>query len=287
VAGIRNALLSVTFIAISLLCGLILDQLPFPTGYQVVFAIGFLGAAMSTLHLWFVAPQPRSRPRPGLGRSLGDLAWPGTFRSAVDGLRPGAALRFLAREPTPRLLVRGILSRPYGRLIAVIFAFYLALYLAIPLFPIRWVNQLHLSDQEIGWGTAVFYVSVFLGSTQLDRLVRRLGNRRVTAIGAVFMSSYPAFMALAQGLGLFLVGSAAGGFGWSLVGGSLVNYVLEKVPENRRTAHLAWYNLAMNSALLVGVLVGPLVAGLVGVSVALAAFAVLRLLAALAIWRWE
>ena len=287
VAGIRNALLSVTFIVVSLLCGLILDRMPFPTGYQVVFAMGFLGAAMSTLHLWFVAPQPRSQPRPRLARSLGDLAWPGTFRSAVDGLRPGAALRFLTRERTPRLLARGILGRPYARLIAVIFAFYLALYLAIPLFPIRWVNQLHLSDQEIGWGTAVFYVAVFVGSTQLARLVQRLGNRRVTAIGAIFMSAYPAFMAIARGLGLYLVGSVAGGLGWSLVGGALTNYVLEKVPEDHRPAYLAWYNLALNGALLLGSLIGPLVAGVIGVPVALALFALLRLAAALAIWRVE
>jgi len=169
----------------------------------------------------------------------------------------------------------------------VMFAFYLALYLAIPLFPIRWVNQLHLSDQEIGWGTAVFYVAVFVGSTQLARLVQRLGNRRVTAIGAIFMSAYPAFMAIARGLGLYLVGSIAGGLGWSLVGGALTNYVLEKVPEDHRPAYLAWYNLALNGALLLGSLIGPLVAGVIGVPVALAVFALLRLAAALAIWRVE
>ena len=73
---------------------------------------------------------------------------------------------------------------------AVSFAFYLALYLSIPLFPLRWVSELHLTDKEIGWGTAAFYVSVFVGSTQLERLVRRLGNRRVTAVGEKFSSAY-------------------------------------------------------------------------------------------------
>ena len=287
VAGIRNALLSITFILASLLCGRILNTLAFPMNYQVVFALGFLGAAMSTLHLWFVIPAPNEQAGRPVGRGLGSLRVPGMFRSMMNALRPGAARRFLKHFQRPYWPSPEIRGSPFVRLIAVLFAFNLAVNLAIPLFPIRWVNQLHLSDQEIGWGNGLFYVSVFLGSTQLARLVRRLGNRRVTAIGAIFMSSYPAFMALAQGLGLFLVGSAAGGLGWALVGGSLVNYVLEKVPENHRTGHLAWYNLAMNSALLVGVLVGPLVAGFVGVSVALAIFSTFRLLAALAIWRCE
>ncbi len=288
VAGIRNALLSVMSIGISLLCGQILSKLSFPAGYQVVFALGFLGAVLSTIHLWFVVPHPNGRARPRTAMGLGDLAWPGMFRFAADGLRPSVALRFLTRLPGRRLLPGAdVLTSPYARLIAVIFAFYLAIHLAIPLFPIRWVNQLHLTDRQIGWGTALFYVCVFVGSTQLDRLVRRLGNRRVTALGAMFMSLYPALMAAARGLGLFLVGSCLGGFGWSLVAGSLTNYVLEKTPADRRPAYLAWYNLALNAALLLGSLAGPFVAGMIGVPLALGLFALLRFLTALTIWHWE
>jgi MFS family permease len=287
VAGIRNALLSVVFIVISILCGQILVRLPFPTGYQVVFALGFAGAAMSTVHLWFLAPPMSRQKQPRTGRGLGDLAWPGFPRTVVESLRPGIALRFLARRRKALLPSTDILKEPFARLLVVFFAFYLAIYLAVPLFPIHWVNQLHLSDKEIGWGSAIFYVSVFVGSTQLERLVRWLGNRRVTALGAMFMGFYPAFMAFAQGLDLFLVGSIFGGVGWSLVGGALTNYVLEKTPEDHRPGYLAWYNLTLNAALLLGSLIGPVVAGWVGVTVALFLFACLRFLGALFIWRFE
>jgi MFS family permease len=286
VVGTRNALLSVTFIAVSLLCGQILEHVPFPTGYQVVFAIGFLGAAMSTIHVGFVVPCPTGQPQPRVGRGLGDLARPGRVRAFVDGLRGSVGLRFLLRRRGLGFLRTEILRGPYGRLILVLFAFYFTIHLAVPLFPIQWVDQIHLSDREIALGTAAFYVSVFVGSTQLDRLTRRLGNHRMTAIGALFMSSYPAFMALADGLGLFLVGSAMGGLGWSLVGGSLTNYILERIPGNDRPAHLAWYNLALNAALLVGSLSGPVIAGAIGIPVALLVFAALRGLASLAILRW-
>ena len=286
VAGIRNALLSVTFILVSLLCGQILEKLPFPGGYQVVFALGCLGAAISTLHLWFVTPRPNELVQPRSGRSLGDLASPGRFRLVVEGIRPGLGLRFLTRHPGQGLLKRGLAPKPFARMVAVIFAFNFAVYLAIPLFPIRWVDQLHLSDQQIGWGTAVFYATVFVGSMQLERLVQRLGNQRVTAIGALFMGAYPACMALAKGLGLYLFGSVMGGLGWALVGGALVNYVLERVPADQRPGYLAWYNLALNAALLLGSLLGPVVAGYITVPVALMLFAVFRCLAALAILRW-
>ena len=287
VVGIRNALLSVIFIVFSLLCGQILTHMPFPAGYQIVFAIGFVGAAMSTLHLRLVVPNPAGQPQPRVGRGLGNLAHPGGFRPSPDALRAGSGLRFLLRRPRPNLLRTEILHGNFGRLMLVLFAFHLTVNLAVPLFAPHWVNQIHLTDREIGVGTAVFYASVFLGSTLLDTLTRKLGNQRVTAIGALFMSLYPAFMALAQGPGLFLVGSAAGGLGWSLVGGALINYLLEKAPADDRPTHLAWYNLILNAAVLLGSLAGPFLAGLVTVPIALGVFAVLRVFAAVWILVWE
>jgi len=284
VAGIRNALLSVTYILVSLLCGFILDRVPFPTGYQIVFGIGVLGAVMSTVHLRFVRPVPSPAMGPQPGRSLGDTAAQGRFRAAIGSLRPSAALRFL-RDLKGRSLRPTILTGPFGRLVAVIFAFHMAVQLAIPVFPLHWVNNLHLADREIGLGTAVFYVAVFMGSIQLAPLVRRYGNQRVTAMGAVLMSAYPGLMAPAQGLGLFLVASFIGGLGWSLLSGSLTNYVLEQIPPDHRPAYLAWYNLALNAALLSGSLLGPLAANAIGIPIALGLFAILRLVTALVILR--
>jgi hypothetical protein len=65
-----------------------------------------------------------------------------------------------------------------------------------------------------------------------------------------------------------------------LVSGALTNYVLDEIPGDRRPAYLAWYNLALNGALLLGSLTGPAVASLIGLPAALLIFAGLRLLAA-------
>lgn len=287
VVGVRNALLSVTYVAVSLLCGQILVRLPFPMGYLVVFALGFLGGAMSTLHLWFIVPRSAGVPPQRLGRGLSDLARPAFFRSLAAGVRRGMGLRFLLRRGKLRLPNMEVLRGSYGKLMAVMFTFNLTLYLAIPLFPLHWVNQLHLSDGDIGLGNALFYVSAFVGSTQLARLVRRHGNQRVTALGAMLVCAYPSLMSLSRGLELFLVASVLGGLGFSMIQGALINYVLEKIPADNRPPYLAWYNMALNGALLLGSLMGPFIAGFIGVRTALAVFAGLRFVSALIILRWE
>ena len=72
----------------------------------------------------------------------------------------------------------------------------------------------------------------------------------------------------------------------TLAGGALANYILEHIPDDDRPAHLAWYNMALNVAILFGSLVGPFVAHKVGLVTALAGIALLRLGSAVAIWRW-
>jgi MFS family permease len=292
VVGVRNALLSVTYIVVSLACGQILQRIVFPVGYQIVFAIGFLGSAASTFHLWFISPQHDNQEGMSPGRGLRDLVWPNMSRVVRNAFRQLQSTLSKANgvhpRGGPRPLRIEILTGSYGKLVVVLFAFHLALYLAIPLFPLHWVNNLRLTDGQIGLGTALFYVSVFLGSALLPRLVQRLGNQKVTALGAVFMSLYPALMAASHGLSLFLVASIAGGLGWSLVGGAMNNYLLEKVPDTSadRPPYLAWYNLAINAAVLLGALIGPVIGKQIGIPTALYLFAALRLLMAGVIWRW-
>ncbi len=286
VTGVRNALLSVTFIITSLACGVILETMPFPLSYQVVFAIGALGAAASTAHLLFVRPLSDGRKQPSARwYRLGDLASPGRIQGVTDQGRSAIGLRFLTRSGGKNLLRLEILRGPYGIVLAGLFAFHVAQYLAIPLFPIVWVNHLGFTDGLISQGQALFYAAVFVGSTQLSRVTQRLGNQRVLAAGVLLLAGYPAITALMQGPPAFLVVSLLGGMGWAFAGGAIANYILERTPDHDRPAHLAWYNLALNAAILLGSLLGPLLAGWIGLVAALMVAALARALAGLFIWR--
>jgi MFS family permease len=285
VSGMRNALLSVTFIFATLLAGQILERLPFPTGYQVVFAIGFMGAALSSLHLALIRVPKREHP-PRNGPWNRDLARPGRLRPVIDSSLTSVGLRFLLRSPGRSYLRMEILRGPFGRVVAVLFAFHLTQFLAIPLFPLAWVNELGFSDDVISLGQACFYLTVFVGSTQLSRIAARLGNQRVTALGVIMLALYPLLTAVMQGPALLYVASLIGGLAWSLTGGAIANYILDKTPPDDRPAYLAWYNLSLNAGILVGSLGGPLLAGATGITAALLIAAAGRLVSGVLIWRW-
>jgi hypothetical protein len=76
------------------------------------------------------------------------------------------------------------------------------------------------------------------------------------------------------------------GFFGAAMGGAYTNYLLEQIPDHGRPAHLAWYNIALNAAVLVGSFLGPFVADSLGLAYALMLFAVMRVLAGFIVLRW-
>jgi len=284
VMGIRNAAFALTSTLTTIVCGWLLDTITFPGGYQVVFVIGFIGGVMSCFFLSRVKPIPSEAkacapnhcPTPG-----------GNPPEKIDQDCP-------KRQPYVQLVSQrlrlgvfrfDILHGSYGRIVGLLFCFHLAQYLAIPVIPLFLVNHLSLTDPEIGIGNATFYAFVFLGSTQLGKFSAKWGHKAVTGFGILLLGLYPGLLALSHGINLFIVASIAGGFAWSMAGGALFNYLLEKVPVDDRPPYLAWYNLGLNAAILIGSLAGPALAVQVGLAEALIFFAVLRLFAGLAILR--
>lgn len=268
VAGLRNVVLSVAFMISSLVSGRILESVPFPTGYQIVFGIGFFGAAMSSLHLFYIRPLKRDRaPLPP-----DPLPVPANEAASPRGL--ASSLRL------------DILRGPFRKVLLVLLFLHLTHYIATPIYPLYNVNVLHLNDDNIGIGTALFYFTVLIGSIGLKRIVRRIGHKRVTGWGMLGMALYPFLLAFSHDVWHFYIVSLIGGFTWGLVGGAYANYLLEKIPDHDRPAHLAWYTIALNAAVLVSSFLGPAIANLVGLGAALIFFAVMRMLAGYTILRW-
>jgi MFS family permease len=102
----------------------------------------------------------------------------------------------------------------------------------------------------------------------------------------VVMSLYPFLMGLSHHAPAYYLVSAIGGFAWSMTGGAYANYIFENIPAHDRPAHLAWYNIMLNASILIGSLIGPLIARFIGLSLALLLFGLCRLLAGAAVLRW-
>jgi hypothetical protein len=270
VAGTRNVLLSVTFMFTSLGCGILLNRIPYPLNYQIVFFIGAIGGGMSSFHLHKVrtfSDQPeQENPLPVAPTTETQNEFP--LKSWFASLR------------------LDIWKTPFKITLLLLLGFHLAQYLAIPLFPIYTVRYLKLTDQNIGTGTALFYLAVLIFSTQLNQMVRRLGHKNVTGWGILGMSIYPIGLALSTQVWQYYLVSILGGVVWALVAGAQANYLLEKVPENDRPSHLAWYTVVLNLAVLTGSLAGPMFSNSIGLVSALILAGVLRLISGMALMKW-
>ena len=274
VVGIRNALLSVTATIFTLISAEILNRVAFPLNYQIVFAIGVAGAAMSSLQLYHLAkfvgeqkcaPCPVPTPKNGNGRNFNQEIR-AIYNRGIKSLRLDA------------------MQGKFGRIMGLLFSWYLVQFMTIPIITPFIVNQLHVSDQLIGLAAAFFNSTTFLGSLNLNRATGRFGNKTVTGGGIMGLSLFPILTAFGP-VG-YLLGNFVGGLAWSMAGGAIYNYILENAPGNDRPAYLAWYNLMSNGAILIGSLCGPAIAAIIGFPAALILFGVARFLAGVAITKW-
>jgi MFS family permease len=92
-------------------------------------------------------------------------------------------------------------------------------------------------------------------------------------------------MAFARSADWYYFVSIIGGLAWALMGSAYINYILETIPENDRPAHLAWYSIVLNASILIGSLLGPFIAGFIGLAAALLVAGILRLAAGYAIFK--
>jgi MFS family permease len=268
VAGMRNVTFAIAYMTTSLIAGYILKHAPFPAGYQIVFAIGAVGAAMSSYHIFHIRPAK-------------DDALPPPTPPAVDSETRAASSRGIASA-----MRLDVWKGRFKNVLLALFIFHLAHYLSNPIYPIYNVRILNLTDAHLGNGMALYYLSVLLASTQLGRVVHRYGHKSVTGWGVAGMASYPLMLAFAQNVFHYYALSFIGGFLFALVNGAYANYMLENIPPHDRPAHLAWYTVMFNFAVLASSIAGPLIADAIGLAPALILFGILRILAGFILLKW-
>ncbi len=256
VVGKRNALLAISTTLSYLVSGQILDWVAFPGNYQVVFALGAGGGILSTYHL-------------------------GQLRLATAEGAPHAVHSGVQRRLDLSLL-RGV----FGRFMLAYLFFYTFQNLCLPLFSLAYVNSLHLTDGMISLGSAMFYMTMMLSSLRLRGLANRFGHRRLLAISAPLLSVYSLLIGLARGAFLFWVASLVGGIIYGVLSASLINRLMERVPDGQRPAGMAFHNLALNLGMLAGSLGGPLLGDAIGIQQAILVGAGLRLLAGFLVIYW-
>jgi MFS family permease len=264
--GRRNILLAITITVATLISGQILDRVIFPYNYQIVFLIGAAGAMLSSYHLGRVRKQETVE-----------------FSSNVE---EAASADENSTEKRRSWLRVDLLSGSFGVFMLSYLVFYAFQFFAVPLFPIAYVDQAHMTDGMIGLGTAIFYGSMMLASLRLSYFSTRFGHRKVLMVSAALFPIFPLFLGMAKGPELYYLACLIGGGINAMLTGAIINRLMERVPSKDRPAHMALHNLALNLGVLIGSFLGPVSANLIGLQPALFLGAGLRLLAAGFFWLW-
>jgi predicted MFS family arabinose efflux permease len=219
-----------------------------------------LGAGASTYHLWRLQPARAASPSV----------------SEETPTPPG---------PTKSLRL-DLLRGPFGLFIFSYLLFYAFQYFCAPVYPLYFVNRLHLSDDEIGLGNALYYGCTLLASFGLSRLSSFLGHRRLLSYSALILFIYPLLIGMASDARLYWTASVVGGSIFALVSGGLVNRLMERVPEIDRPAYMAFHNLALNMGILAGSLGGSFAGEQLGLREALFIGAGLRFIGGILLLAW-
>ncbi len=284
VVGKRNALLSLSLMISTLLSGFLLDNLVFPFNYQVVFAIGTIGALMSSYHLFRFKPVSKIPER--IGRPLLDLARPGNARLG-KGNRKFGGTRYLTRIKNGDWLMLDLLKGPFGKFLLAYLFFYIFQYLPAPLFPIYLVHDLGLSDGTISIAAAFFYGAMLLLSLALSKIIGNLGNKKSILLSSMSFGLFPLMIVIWPGTAMILIAHIVGGMSWGFAGGVITNNLMDKVPEDNRPPHMALNHVAVNIGILVGSMLGPLLGNLTGIRTAIIISGVLRVLAGVLLGAWS
>jgi len=242
VNGNRWAALSITTAIAVGLFGKLLDLLPFPTNYQVVFIASFLAGMVSVYHFSRIHLTASTGP-PESG--------------ALDLLRAMADLWVSLNA-----------SRPFARFIAASAVYRLGTNVPAALFAIYWVQNLQASNTLIGLRATAANAVLVLGYVAWGRVAGRWGPRWVLLACGVGTSLYPVLTSLVQSPPWLIPVAIAWGAFAAGMDVSFFECVVRSCGVERLPSFSAINNTTANVAAFFGPLIGALLADSLGIQAA-------------------
>lgn len=236
----RSILSSATVASLTYIAGSLLDRGVFPRNYQWLYAIGFLGGALSVLFVALIRIPEESAPTLPMTEAR-RMTLPASFHA-------------LLRE-----------NKGLARLILNTLLFNLGAWMLGPLYIIFFVRELGASDSWVGLHTTLAHLGVVVGYWLWRKVARRLGDAKTLLLALPLTVTYPFMVAswphltpiLVAG---FLINVFAPGVNLSH---SLI--FLELLPKGRKHDATALYSMVMNVGAFACPLLGVALAGKIGI----------------------
>jgi hypothetical protein len=245
VISIRNVLLSAVSTVTVLISGKLLDLLPFPLNYQLLFSVGFATSMVSLYYISRIQVADTSMAQ---------------YRAQRE-----ASLLFGFRH-----LVRQMMNqRDFVRFSASAFAFHWGLYMPSALYAIYRVKNLGASDTWIGLLSMVQEAVTTLTYFHWGRVASRKGNRLVLLISSLGLVLFPVLTGLSPRVEPLLLVSVVGGIFGAGFNLGFFNTLLEVCPQERRPSYVAINTTLINVAAFLAPLLGTSLANILDIRVAL------------------
>jgi MFS family permease len=245
VVSIRNVLVSIVSTITVLISGKLLDLLPFPSNYQLLFGASFVASLVS---LYYV--------------------------SRIQVIDAGVAESH-PRHKTPftirlrRSLKQMMNQRDFVRFSASAFVFHWGLYLPSALYAIYRVKTLGASDTWIGLLSMVQNAVTILTYFYWGRVAGRKGNRSVLLISSLGLVLFPVLTGLSPRVELLLLPSLIAGIFGAGFNLSFFNTLLEVCPQERRPSYVAINTTLINVVAFLAPLLGTSLANSLDIRIAL------------------
>ena len=254
VVSTRNVLVSIISTVTMLISGKLLDLLPFPLNYQLLFGAGFAASLVSLYYVSRIqiadASVAESRPRRKTPLAI--------------------SLRRSLKQITSQ--------RDFVRFSASAFVFQWGLYLPSALYAIYRVRNLGASDTWIGLLSMTQSAVTIVTYLYWGRVASRRGNRRVLLISSLGMVLYPVLTGLSPRVELLLLPSIIAGIFGAGFNLSFFNTLLEVCPQERRPSYVAINTTLINVAAFLAPLLGTSLPNLLDIRVVFFIAGALRLL---------
>jgi MFS family permease len=262
VVSARWLILSAMATAAALGGGWLLDLMPVPLNYQVLFG---LGALLSLLSL----------------RYLSRIQMPGGMTAPrIDQPREHYSWRRLRQSLTSILSHHG-----FVRFSIASFVFYWGLYLPGALWSVLRVHDLSATDTWIGIIAVVVNGFTIAGYFIWGKVTARWGDRRVLIVTSFAVAVYAFSTALVPTIAWMIPTSILGGLSWAGCNLALFNVMLGVCPDDHRPTYVAFYTALMNITAFAGPLLGAAMSDWAGTRMAFVISSGVRLVgAALFLW---
>ena len=185
----RWAVMGISRIGLLFVVGLLLDAIPFPLNYQVVFLICFGAGLLAFTIIRRVRVLEEPPPRARSEQEMGGAWLPRLKQGIAEVIRRKSFIRFsLGRN-----------------------AYWLGIAMIMPMIPIYYIVELQVSDAWVGYFSTAVSVTSLVGYALWVRVKRKLGNRFVLLTCVLGRSLYPFLVSLtASPLAMLLVAGFSG-----------------------------------------------------------------------------